>query len=165
MGQPKFAKRLIVPTPTGTADAVTKAYADALISGLLSGSSGSDSVATNQTTTNTSYVDLATVGPAVTKTSVGTLALILWSAHGSNNTANKGYICSVAISGATTLAAADANGILWHEHATASLSDESMQFMVATINPGSNTYTMKYKVAGGSGTASFERRRIWVLAP
>lgn len=129
---------------------------------VLSNFVAQNSVATNQTTASASYVDLATAGPAVTLTSHGTLALIMWSQHASNNTANCGAISSIAISGATTLAVADGNGILWTEHGTQ--SDEVSQWMLATITPGSNTYTMKYKRAAG-GTASFERRRIMVWAP
>lgn len=144
---------------------LTAADLNAEFGGLLTNMGSFASVATNQTTTSTSYVDLATPGPSVTLTSTGTRAIILWSVHGSNNTANKGAICSIVISGATTLAVSDNNGILWHEKATANASFEDMQFMVATITPGSNTYKVQYKVAGGSGTASFERRRIFVFAP
>lgn len=138
---------------------------DAKFAALLTLYANTASVATNQTTTSSAYTDLGTVGPAVTLTSVGTRAFILWSNHGSNDTANAGHISTYAISGDTTLAAGDTNGILWHEHAKAGGSDESSQWALVTITPGSNTYTMKYKRAGGAGTASFERRRIMVFAP
>lgn len=131
---------------------------------ILANYTDTASVATNQTTSSATYVDLATAGPSVTLTSTGTRALILWRAHGSNNTANCGAISSVGISGATTLAVSDANGILWHEHTTAGLSDECSQFMLASIVPGTNTYKMFYKRAAG-GTAAFERRHIFVFAP
>lgn len=131
---------------------------------LLTSFGSHNSVATNETTASASYVNLTTTGPSVTLTSSGTRAMIWWSAHGSNNTVNCGAISSIDISGATTLAVADGNGILWHEHATAGLSDECGQFMIATITPGTNVYKMMYKRAAG-GTASFERRRIFVLAP
>lgn len=151
---------MVFPFPTG--QILTAANLNAAFTGLLSNFSAQASVATNQTTASATYTDLATVGPTVNLTSVGTFALIMWSQHASNNTANCGSISSIAISGATTLAVADANGILWNEHGTQ--SDENSQWMLATITPGANTYTMKYKRAAG-GTASFERRRLFVFAP
>lgn len=132
---------------------------------LLTSFGSSATVATDETTTSSSYTDLATAGPSVTLTSSGTRALIWFGAHGSNNTANCASLATVAVSGATTLAAADANGALWGEYTTANLSSEMSQFMVVTITPGSNTYTLKYKRGGSGGTALFGRRRIYVLAP
>lgn len=120
-------------------------------------------VSANETTTSATYVNLTTTGPSVTMTSSGTRALIWWSAHGFNNTANCGAISSIDVSGATTQAVADGNGILWNEN-DANLSHENSQFMVVTITPGSNTFRVMYKRAAG-GTASFERRRMYVLAP
>lgn len=121
-------------------------------------------VATNETRTLNTYGDLATVGPSVTLTSTGTRAAIYWSLHGSNNTANCGWIATVEISGATILAAAD-DEALWHEHPAANVSDQDGMWMLATITPGSNTYTMKYKRAGAASTAQMERRNIFVYAP
>jgi hypothetical protein len=131
---------------------------------ILTDFSSTASVATNETTASATYVDLTTPGPSVTLTSTGTRAFIFWSAHASNTTANCGAISSIVISGATTMAIADSNGILWHEHAGANLSDECGQWMVVTIVPGSNTYKVQYKRAAG-GTAAFERRRLFVFAP
>lgn len=150
--------------PFVTGQILTAAGLNAAFTGLLSQFTAQQSIATDQSTTSTSYTDLTTPGPAVTVTSVGTLAVILWSAHTYNNTANCGTLSTVAITGATTIAAADANGAHWHEHASANASDECAQFMFATITPGSNTYTMKYKRAAG-GTAHWERRRLFVWAP
>lgn len=141
-----------------------QAAADAKIAAMLNSFGKTASVATNETTASAAYVDLATPGPSVTLTSVGTKALVLWRAHGSNNTANCGHISSFTISGATTLAAADANGILWHEHGPANLSDECSQWAFVTITPGTSTFKVQYKRAAG-GTAAFERRNIMVFAP
>lgn len=143
----------------GTAD-----VASDLITSLFD-HTGLASVATNETRTLNTYGDLATVGPTVTLTSQGTRALIFWSMHGSNNTANCGWITTVSISGATILAAADANGILWHEHPAANISDEDGMVMLATINPGTNIYKVEYKRAGAASTASIERRKLIVYAP
>src|SRR6266568_2580965 len=71
---------------------------------------GSATVATAETTTGTSYGDLATVGPVVTLTT-GTSAMIYLKTGVENNTANIGTFMGFAISGSTSLAASDANAI------------------------------------------------------
>lgn len=134
-----------------------------LVAALLKELASSASVATSQGTTSTTYTDLATAGPAVTITSVYDRALIFWSAGKFSNVAGNGVGCTVAITGATTLAAADSNGVNASDVAGSGFGDESMQFIIATINPGSNTYTMKYRATGS--TANFQRRRLYVIAP
>src|SRR5262249_35721341 len=69
-------------------------------------------VATSQTTTSTSYTDLATSGPAVTVSisSAGS-ALVMLTAQLSNSTANRACYMGLAVSGATTLAAADSQSL------------------------------------------------------
>lgn len=130
---------------------------------ILSGGADYSSVATAQTTTSIAYTNLTTVGPTVTLTSVGTKALIIFAARLRNLSAAAGSGCTVAISGATTLAAADANGAAWSDFVNADYDDEKAQFMYATITPGSNTYQMKYRAS--AGTARFSTRRLLVFAP
>lgn len=141
----------------------TAALFNAAFDSLLTAEGGYASVATAQTTSSTSYTDLATVGPQVSVTSVGTRALILFAARLRNTSGTAGTGCTVAVSGATTLAAADANGAMWTDFVNAGFDDEKMQFMFATINPGLNTYTMKYRAS--AGTAQYSVRRMYVFAP
>lgn len=118
------------------------------------------SINTQQTTTSTSFTNLATVGPQVTVTS-GTAALVWFGAQVSNSVTNAANQISYAISGATTytpdgtideyidgLAASNsvrASVVHWHTGLTA----------------GSNTFTMKYLV--GSGTGTFWDRVLGVM--
>lgn len=149
--------------PLAGEDITANAIRLALAGLLTSAASASASVATLQSTVSTSYGDLGTVGPSVTLTSVGTRALVLWRAGLFNSTATNGAGCTVAITGATTLAAADVNGLLGGDEAGTGFGQEGMQFMLATITPGSNTFTMKYRCTGT--TASFQRRSLLVIAP
>lgn len=121
-------------------------------------------VTTAQTTSSTSYTDLATVGPTVTLTSVGTRALVMFGCLAFSNSATEvGHYMSVAVSGATTIAASDVYGRI-SSHNNNAAGFNSMNFTLLTITPGSNTYTAKYKL--NSATAStFQNRQLMVLAP
>lgn len=124
-------------------------------------SSARDFVSTNQTTTSTSYTDLATVGPAVTVTT-GTKALVLFSSGGYNATTGAVLSASVAVSGATTLAASDDWAL---SRKQVSGGTDTLTFgqsvLLTGLTAGSNTFTMKYSVSGGTG--NFNLRRINVI--
>jgi len=106
-------------------------------------------VLTAQNTTSTSYTGLTTAD-AVTLTT-GTSVLVLFSI----NTAGSGVIdtsVAVDVSGATTIAAAD--GVSNAKAITAASTYHVGRGVVMTVNAGSNTFTLKYKVSGGTGTFS-----------
>jgi hypothetical protein len=116
-------------------------------------------VATSQTTSSTSYTDLATAGPSVTLTT-GTKVLVFTNTEVS--TASGRYVfADFDISGATTRAAADATCVKAGEDTNA------VQFRIGvanlmTVTAGSNTFTMKYRTNAGS--SSFLNRTITVVA-
>lgn len=111
-------------------------------------------VDTAQGTTSTSYTDLSTTGPAVTLTT-GTTALVLLSSLANNTAANNTNFFGVAVSGATTLAASDANGV-WGFDANSANSDTISGLVLLTgLTAGSNTFTMKYRVNAGTGTFTY----------
>lgn len=117
-----------------------------------------DTVATSQTTTSTSYTDLATAGPDLTTLATGTTALILWSAFVRNDTSGAETFVSIAVSGASTVSAADTIA-LRHETAGANqYARLSMWHYFTGLTAGGNTFTMKYKVDAGTGT--FANRSI-----
>ncbi len=131
---------------------------------VVPGSMAGAQIATDETTSSTSYADLATSGPAVTITSVGTTATI-WIGSGCvyrvGSTGNTAFV-SVAISGATTTAASDANsGANGSYLATTCVNNARV--VTLTITPGANTYTTKYRVDGG--TFHYQNRSIAVFAP
>jgi hypothetical protein len=124
--------------------------------------------ASTESTTSITYVDLATVGPTVTITSLGTVALIYIQTFERNSTATTDRaVASVDVSGATTLSAAtnESNG-LFADSGGLSTSNNTPggSFHLLTINPGTNTYKMKYR-AVTAGTAAFNNRKLIVIAP
>lgn len=127
-------------------------------------------IATSETTTNVSYEDLATVGPAVTVT-CGTQALVLFGMDSSSSTAN--FVCcspevSIAAADDTgdstpqVLIAPDDSYACVHETSVANHAlQNSHHIYFAGLTPGSLTFTLKYRTA--AGTATISRRRISVL--
>lgn len=106
------------------------------------------------------YIDLATVGPTVTVTT-GTSALVIFSSNQAWAGSGFNFYASVAVTGATTVAASDGTG--------ATMSSEGNQFsdhFMATykftgLTPGSNTFTLKYRVNGQTWSCS--RRQLIVV--
>lgn len=113
-------------------------------------------VVTSQTTASTSYTDLATVGPTVTSTT-GTAALVMFGAQISNSGANSSRM-SVAVSGASTVAANDQWAAI--NVGTSALRIVSFHFFTG-LTAGSNTFTAKYDVSAGTGT--FVNRELAVI--
>lgn len=136
----------------------------AMLNAWLLNNSQYAAVSASETTSSTSYTDLSTVGPSVTVTSAGTRALVMYNCGAFTNTASDvGHAMSFAVSGATTIAAADAYA------RTDTCTNAGFGFNVAnfafiTITPGTNVYTAKYKCSAAT-TSTFNNRRILVIAP
>ena len=143
---------MTLPATTGTVAVQGEAY----------GRSGTATVATSQTTTSTSYTDLATAGPAVTVTT-GTKALVFVYANLYNDTINHNSNMAVAISGATTVAAAAGGVSLGWQTNSGYIQrlNASAAFLITGLTAGSNIFTAKYAVSGGTGT--FGNRNIIVI--
>lgn len=112
---------------------------------------------------NAAYGDLATVGPSVTLVT-GTEALVTLSCIIQKNAGGAGFNgwCSVAVSGSTTLAAADANSIDSSSPGGGFDVTCSRTFKLTGLTPGSNTFTHKYKTNGAQ--FNFYNRDITVQA-
>ena len=106
---------------------------------------GYHEVATSQTTTSSSYTDLATVGPTVTISEIYGQQAMVW--------------------GASTYPASDTRCCLTRDGMPANNSVQTMAAFVfdPLTRNGSTTFTMKYRT-GGTGTGTFLRRRMLVLA-
>lgn len=125
-------------------------------------------IGTTQSTSSISYVDLATVGPSLTLTSTGTLALCFISCTSFHNTdATILASMGVAVSGATTIAASTSAALV-QNGATGStgggLGIQSGILIPFTITPGVNTYTAKYR-SGTATQSNFSNRKMTVWAP
>jgi len=120
-------------------------------------------VNTSQTSSSTSYADLATVGPQVSVTT-GTQAVVLFASEGTNNTNSHHASTAVDISGATTRAANDVDATRFTDGTTASVPDRRAGFIWATgLTAGTNTFTLKYRVQVGTDTGTFSNRSILVI--
>ena len=120
---------------------------------------GSSYVATNQSTSSTSFVGLATA-QTVTLTT-GTAALVFVSCYGSNSAGGgQNFIMSFAVSGATTIAATPYAAVA--DETTANFIQSLGAVVPVVLNAGSNTFTAQFRVGGGTGT--FGLRTIAVLA-
>jgi hypothetical protein len=117
-------------------------------------------IATSETTTSTSYTDLTSVGPAVSITT-GTAAIVFLKSGIDNNTANIGTFMGFTISGASSVAANDAQAIDIAGIAAASRARIGGAFLVTGLSAGTNVFTAKYKVASAS-TGTFTQRDLFV---
>lgn len=117
------------------------------------------SVNTAQSLSSGSYTDLATVGPSLTMTT-GTRAIVFVSARMENNTNNSSMYASFAVTGASSIAADDINGITMDGIAAANSVRIGATRFLSTLTAGSNTFTMKYRCGD---TATFSDRHIIVI--
>lgn len=123
-------------------------------------------VTTSQTTTSTSFTDLATVGPTVTITGVlGQQAMVWISAEVDNNTANLQSWATVEVTGASTYTASSERSAVTRDGLSANSPVQYMAtYLFDPIARGSSvTFTMKYKVGGGTGTFANRRMAVWPL--
>ena len=117
-------------------------------------------VTTSETTSSTSFTDLATAGPAVTVTT-GTSALVIVSANLSNDTAGAFAFMGYAISSATTVAADNSIALGFESNASGDQLYASWAHLKSGLMAGSNVFTAKYSVDAGTGT--FRYRYITVI--
>jgi hypothetical protein len=118
------------------------------------------SVSTLEQTSSTAWTDLTTVGPRVT-VQTGTIALVWWACDMANNVSNSLSKSSVAVSGASTVAASDAWMLSLDGNQAGNFSRCSMAHVFTGLTPGLNTFTMRYGV--GSNQGSFRTREINVF--
>lgn len=108
------------------------------------------------TTTSTSFVTTLTGdATAISCTLVtGTTALVTMSHQGSNSTAGQNNVISFSVSGATTLAAADAQNATQTAPATNYGMSLNRTQIITGLTAGTNTFTLNYRVTGGTGSVN-----------
>jgi hypothetical protein len=155
-----YVKNNLSETMPGKVSAALQYCVATGLNAITTRTAGSATVATSQTTTSTSYVDLTTVGPSVTATT-GTAALVMWSAQMSNSGANNQCRTSVAVSSATTISANDEWSALVDGVPASDINRFGGFKLYTTLTAGSNIFTVKYRVSAGTGT--FVDRHIIVV--
>lgn len=123
----------------------------------------SNSVATSQGTSSTSYTDLATTGPSVTldvpPSGEVVVDISAWLSTATNLNV-RGYMGFV-LSGANTLAASDANGACgWGVSTGGVVGTIGRRIHLTGLNPGTTTFKAVYKAS--AATATFYDRKIIV---
>lgn len=155
-----YVRDNLLETFPGKASAALQYFVATGVNAITTRAADSQTVATSQTTTSTSYTNLTTVGPQSTRTT-GTAALVMWAAQMSNNGSNNQCRTSVAVSSATTIAASDEWSALVDGVAAGELNRFGGFKLFTTLNAGSNVFTVQYKVSAGTGT--FVNRHIIVV--
>lgn len=145
----------------GAANGYAGLNADAKVpAAQLSQAGSTASVATEETTTSTTYVDLATVGPAVTVTvGVSGIAIVTLYAALKNSDATGTSFMDVGLSGANTRAAVDVTALGPVGTAYQRLG---LSIVLTGLTPGATTFTAKYRTSGAA-TGTFSARRIGVV--
>ena len=119
-------------------------------------------IATTETTTSTSYTDLATVHSVTVTVGANGLLLVNWGALLSTSATSNAARMSVDLSGANTLAASD--DYVAYGRTTNSSSEvfgSNRQELFTGLTPGSTTITAKYRTTGG--TATFQLRTLTAI--
>jgi hypothetical protein len=149
-------------TPAGLATAAGQIWVSTAANAGAMRTPAFASVTAAETTTSIStYGNLATVGPAVTVTT-GVAAIFGIASTITNGTGGGGGQMSVAVSGATTLAADDAWMLYYRTPTTpVSFRGSTVHFM-SGLTAGSNTFTAKYTTPTG-GTATFGGRHLFAI--
>ena len=123
-------------------------------------------VATVESTTSSSYADLATAGPAVTVTvgSSGILIVNLYSFIHNDGATTNGAAMAYALSGANTVAANDTHSLrCYPSNDTGRQSSYSATFVHTGLSAGSTTITAKYRrLEGNNGV--FSNREVSAIA-
>lgn len=109
----------------------------------------SATVATSETTASATYADLATSGPSVT-VQTGTKVLVTISMDCYNN-AGTPVRAAPAVSGATTLASADANSVVGG-NVTSAEQNVARTFLLTGLTAGSNVFKLRYNTFSGTAT-------------
>jgi hypothetical protein len=129
------------------------------VNAISSRSVAEDIIDATGTTTSTTYVDIGP-GPTVAITT-GAKALVIISAFVQNNTSGQAVACAIDISGASTIPASDGRAIRFNANAASDYGRHSAVTLETGLTGGLNSFVMKYRVSGGTGT--FANRRVAVI--
>jgi len=120
------------------------------------------------TTTSSTFGDLTGVsaGPAVAVSTLTEVTCLITCQFSLNAVPTSGTygVCAVQVSGATTLAASDDNGLLLPNPVQNQPSRSSAVVRITGLTPGANTFTLKFRVNPAGNTGTFSRRELEVIA-
>lgn len=118
-----------------------------------------NTVSASETTGSTTYAAIAT---ALSVTAVtGTSAIVINSLSVANNTSGQNAYGSYQVSGPSTVAASDDRALLITAEGAGQVLHASLVFFETGLTPGSNVFSARYRVTGGTGT--FSSRQLTVI--
>lgn len=125
--------------------------------------SGTATVATAETTTSTTYADLATTGPTVTITpgASGNL-LIMVTAKCETTVVNGRVYADFALSSGNTRSAADATAVINHGEVAGEFNRNTATTLLTGLTLSSTVVKMQYRIDGGM-TGRFSDRHLIVM--
>jgi hypothetical protein len=144
-----------------TADSTTATGLKWATASASSPASAQNFVSTAQSTTSTTYAALGTAQAVTLTTGTKVLVLLSMSATSDNNTNNPRSFMSVAVSGATTIAASDANSVMSRCVQANVLNGRVGVSLFLTCTAGSNTFTAQFRQPDYTGT--FSDRQMIVI--
>lgn len=110
---------------------------------------------TDDTTTSTTYTSLGGGTPSVGAVT-GTRALTFNTCNMANNTNGAYSVCSYEVSSATVVAPSDTWACFFTAETSAVRSSRiSMIWLHTGLTAGTNIFTQRYRVSGGTGTFNF----------
>lgn len=124
----------------------------------------SNNVMTTESTTSTTYGDLATIQSVTVTVGANGLAQVSLFTWVQNTTAGGNTVfmyCGIALTGANTLPASDTLSGFGSVIASGGYTSFALTTTLTGLTPGSTTFTLKFKTSAGN--ASFQYRRISVI--
>jgi hypothetical protein len=122
--------------------------------------SGQSFVSTAQSSTSITYAGLTTAQTVTLTTGTKVLVLLSFAVQ-CDQAANYRSYMSVAVSGATTTAASDANGVMIRSLTANTITGRQGVAVYLTCTAGSNTFTAQFKQPDYTGT--FSDRQMIVI--
>lgn len=152
----------LLTTPAALASAASAMFVSTGANAIAQRIPTSNTVPTSNTTTATTFGDLATAGPAVTVTT-GPNAIVFIACSVNNSLAGGDNRVDFAVSGSTTRSPSDSTALI-HQTAAANQSHRAAVVNMIGVTAGSNTFTAKYRItATGGGTGTFNDRHMVVI--
>lgn len=153
----------LLETAPAKAAAAGRIFVSSGVNSIVERQIQQDYEAATGTTTSTSFTDLGGggVGPHISATPTGPLALVAVQAMMSNSTNGASTRMSFDVGGATSSSAVDDRGTLL-QHEGTGREARFCTLELQTLTSGNNTFTAKYRVS--SGTGSYQARTL-VLIP
>lgn len=151
----------LLETMPGKATAANRMYITTANNSIAERTPSTVQVATSQTTTSTSYINLATTGPQVATLPTGKSALVWFMAQMSHSSSSGECSVSVAVSGATSVPANDDWRLLQSGVTASNDNRHGVVHLFTGLTAGNNTFTMQYRT--NTGTATFSNRDLIVI--